>query len=240
MFLLPDCVRNYKDTYKKRKNKMEQTPASDNFTPTVLLTVPARIISYLFHPLFIPTYVFSFLIYRFPYEFSGITDYQLKLRLFSIFWLTAFFPAFAVFLLWRLKFSESIFLRTQKERIVPYMITMFFYWWMYYLSRNFTDQPAVLKFFYMGIFAATVFGLILNNYFKISLHTMGVGGAMAAIILVAIYYHSPLGASISIATLLTGIVCTARFLVSDHTNKEIYSGLLVGAGSQLFAYYFLM
>jgi len=219
---------------------MESSSVNAGSKPSVLLTIPAKLISYLFHPLFIPTYIFIFLIFQFPYEFAGITEYQLKLRLFSIFWLTAFFPAFAVFLLWRLKFSNSIFLRTQKERIVPYIITMFFYWWMYYLSRNFTDQPAVLKFFYMGIFMATVFGLVLNNYFKISLHAIGVGGAMTAIILFAMYYQMPLGVSMSVATLIAGIVCTSRFLVSDHTNKEIYTGLFAGIGCQLIAYYFVM
>lgn len=219
---------------------MEETTTviTEKYSP--LLTIPAKVISYVFHPLFIPTYVFLFLIYQVPYEFAGITEYQLQLRLFSIFWLTAFFPAFAVFLLWRLKFSDSIFLRTQKERIVPYIITMFFYWWMYFLSRNFTDQPAVLKFFYMGIFMATVAGLILNNYFKISLHGMAVGGALAAIILFAMYYRLPLGLYMSVAALLTGIVCTSRFLVSDHTNAEVYTGLAVGISCQLIAYYFLM
>ena len=219
---------------------MDEIPVVLDKNSPLLLTVPARIISYVFHPLFIPTYVFCFLIIQFPYEFAGITEFQLKLRLFSLFWLTAFFPAFAVFLLWRLKFSESIFLRTQKERIVPYMITMFFYWWMYYLSRNFTDQPAVLKFFYMGIFIATVFGLTLNNYFKISLHAIGVGGAMAAMILFAFYYRAPLGIAMSVAVLIAGVVCTSRFLVSDHTSKEIYTGLLVGIGCQMGAYYFVM
>jgi hypothetical protein len=215
------------------------TPVAEKKT-SLLLTIPAKIISYVFHPLFIPTYVFVFLVYQVPYEFAGITPYQLQLRVFSIFWLTAFFPAFAVFLLWRLKFSESIFLRTQKERIVPYIITMFFYWWMYYLSRNFTDQPAVLKFFYMGIFVSTVFGLMLNNYFKISLHAMALGGALAAIILFAMYYRLPLGISMSITAMITGVVCTSRFLVSDHTNKEVYTGLFVGIGSQLIAYWFVM
>ena len=155
---------------------------------TLFLKFTAKIISYLFHPLFIPTYVFLFLMKTFPYEFANITDWQLKMRLFGVFWFTAFFPAFAVFLLWRLKFSDSIFLRTQKERIVPYVVTMFFYWWMYYLSRNFSDQPIVLKFFFMGIFVATVFGLIINNYFKISLHAMAMGGAATAIVLFAFFY----------------------------------------------------
>jgi len=221
---------------------MEQSVKIANSKPPLFLTIPAKIISYVFHPLFIPTYIFIFLIYQFPYEFAGITEWKLKMRLFMVFWFTAFFPAFSVFLLWRLKFSESIFLRTQKERIAPYIITMFFYWWMYYLSRNFSfsDQPAALKFFYMGIFSATVFGLILNNYFKISLHAMGIGGAMAAVILFAMYYQMPLGVSISVATILAGLVCTSRLLVSDHTNKEIYAGLFVGIGCQVGAYWFVM
>ncbi len=204
------------------------------------LIVSGKLLSYLFHPLFIPTYIFVFLVFQVPYEFAGITEFQLKLRIFSIFWLTAFFPAFAVFLLWRLRFSESIFLRTQKERIVPYVVTMFFYWWMYYLSRNFTDQPAVLKFFYMGIFSCSVAGLILNSYFKISLHAMGVGGALAAIILFALHYRLPLGVSMSVAALITGFVCTARFLVSDHSQREVYAGLIVGITTQILSYYFIM
>jgi hypothetical protein len=218
----------------------EKINETSNKIVSPILKWVATAISYIFHPLFIPTYVFLFLMKAFPYEFADITDWQLQMRLFGVFWLTAFFPAFAVFLLWRLKFSDSIFLRTQKERIVPYVISMFFYWWMYYLSRNFHDQPIVLRFFFMGIFIATVFGLILNNYFKISLHGMGVGGATAAIILFSIYYHLNFGSIISICILLCGIVCTSRFLVSNHTNKEIYTGLAVGVGCQLIAYWFVM
>ena len=37
------------------------------------------------------------------------------------------------------------------------------------------------------------------------------------------------------ALLIAGIVCTARLIASDHTPKEIYVGLLVGAISQLLA-----
>ncbi|NCI47606.1 hypothetical protein [Sediminibacterium soli] len=214
---------------------MERTDGSRVRHPW-LLRIGAKTISYVCHPLFVPIYIFLFLVKEIPYEFAGITEWQLKMRIFGVFWMTAFFPAFAVFLLWRLKFSNSIFLRTQKERIVPYVVTMFFYWWMYYLAKNFTDQPIALKFFFMGIFIATIIGLILNNYFKISLHGMGAGGALAAIILFAMYYQMPMGVAISVVTLLAGIVCTSRFIVSDHTPLEVYSGLLVGVFSQWLAY----
>ena len=168
----------------------------------------------------------------------GITEWKLKMRLFSVFWWTAFFPAFAVFLLWRLKFSESIFLRTQKDRIAPFLISMFFYWWMYYLSRNFDDQPAVLKFFYFGIFISTSIGVIINNYMKISLHGIAMGSALAAVILFAFFYQIQITAAISIVFLITGLVGTSRLLVSDHTPAEWYTGVFVGIICQLVAYWF--
>ena len=208
-------------------------------TPTSahpLLRFLAQVVSYVLHPLFIPTYIFLLLMTLFPYEFAGITPWQLKLRLFSVFWMTAFFPAFAVFLLWRLKFSDSIFLRTQKERIIPYIITMFFYWWMHYLSRNFTDQPIALKFFYLGIFVASAIGMTVNNFMKVSLHAMGIAGLATAIILVSVFYPVNNGIWVLLAVLLTALVISARLVVSDHSKKELIVGLFIGVGTQVAAY----
>ncbi len=196
----------------------------------------AHLLSYVFHPLFIPTYFFLYLMQVLPFEFVGITDWQLKMRLFSVAWLTAFFPAFAVFLLWRLKLSDSIFLRTQKERIIPYVITMFFYWWMYYLSRNFTDQPVALKFFYLGIFVASAIGMTVNNFMKVSLHAMGIAGITTSIILVSVFYPVTNAIWVPLAIVLTALVISARLVVSDHSKKELVVGLFIGVFTQLAAY----
>ena len=196
----------------------------------------AHLFSYVFHPLFVPTYFFLYLMQVLPFEFVGITDWQLKMRLFSVAWLTAFFPAFAVFLLWRLKLSDSIFLRTQKERIIPYVVTMFFYWWMYYLSRNFTDQPIALKFFYLGIFVASAIGMTVNNFMKVSLHAMGIAGLTTAVILVSVFYPVNNAVWVLLAVLLTALVISARLVVSDHTKKELVVGLFIGVFTQVAAY----
>lgn len=200
------------------------------------IRIPARILSYIFHPLFIPTYIFLWLMFRFPFEFAGIDERTLKFRLFSVFWMTAFFPAFAVFLMWRLKLVQNIFLRTRQERIAPYIISMIFYWWMWYLSRNFTDQPLALRFFYLGIFFATILALILNNFLKISMHAMGIAGLFTGVLLSCFLYSSYEGSDLVIATLLTGLVATARLVLNDHTTREIYTGLFVGIFCQLLAY----
>jgi hypothetical protein len=40
---------------------------------------------------------------------------------------------------------------------------------------------------------------------------------------------------LSLALLITGLVCTSRLLVSDHSQKDIYLGLSVGLICQLAA-----
>src|SRR3954471_22036054 len=88
------------------------------------LKIPAKIVSYILHPLFMPTYIFIWLTWRFPINFDDISVTGLTFKIVSVFLNATFFPAFAVFLLWKLKFIEGIFLRTQKDRIIPYIITM--------------------------------------------------------------------------------------------------------------------
>ena len=198
-----------------------------------ILRTIAKFVSYVLHPLFIPTYVFIWLVKRFPINFDDITQRGLLLKEISVFLNASFFPAFAVFLLYRLKFIESIYLRTQKDRIIPYIITMIFYWWMWYLSRSFQDQPVVLKFFYFGIFLTTIFGLIINNFIKISMHAIGAGTFFAFIILTCLTYKTLLGGDIISVTFLAGVVCTARLLLNQHSNTEIYAGLIIGIGCQL-------
>ena len=204
------------------------------------IRVSAKIISYAFHPLFVPVYIFLWMYGRFPYEFAGISNMDLRMRIIGLFMTTAFFPAFTVFLLWKLKFTGSIQLRYQKERIIPYIATMIYYWWMWYLSRSFTDQASALKFFYFGIFIATVPALILNNFVKISMHAMGAAGGLTAILLTCFLYQTTYGLDICIATLIAGTVCTARISLSEHSPFEIYSGIAVGAFCQLIAYWIMM
>jgi len=194
------------------------------------LKIIAKVISYVLHPLFIPTYVFLWLAWRFPITFYDATPRIMVLKKISVFWLTAFFPAFSVFLLARLKFIDGILLRTQKDRIIPYIISMIFYWWMWYLARSsqFDDQPDVLKFFYFGIFLNTVFGLVINNFIKISMHSMGAGTMLAFIVLTCLHYQTFLGADIIIVTFVAGLICTARLLLNEHSATEIYTGLIVG------------
>jgi hypothetical protein len=48
-----------------------------------------------------------------------------------------------------------------------------------------------------------------------------------------------IGAYISIALLLAGLVCTARMINNEHIPIEVYTGLFIGILAQLVAYLFI-
>jgi bacteriorhodopsin len=53
------------------------------------------------------------------------------------------------------------------------------------------------------------------------------------------FYASPLWIYLIPAVLLAGLIATARMLVSDHSTREIYLGLVMGAICQWLAYVFI-
>ncbi len=204
------------------------------------LRIPAQVLSYLFHPLFIPVIATWYLIFIQAGFFTGIPYGGKIYILIRVAYNTIFFPAFTIILLKALRFIDSIFLKTQRERIIPYIATNIFYFWMYLVFRNQPDVPSILTAFIFGIFLSSSFALLANIYFKISMHALGVGafsGLMLVIIFSSFTYAVFLPAML--VFLLTGFVCTSRMIISNHTPFDIYTGIFFGIVSQVIAYVFI-
>lgn len=203
-----------------------------------LIRALAHFFSYIFHPLFIPAYVTAFLLFVDPYSFAGV-NYKYKIfRLVSVFFNTALIPGFAVFLMWRLKLIQTMQLRTQKERIIPYAAAMIFYFWAWYVFHNQKDNPQPFLDFLLGAFLGVCAAWFLNILAKVSMHAIGVGGLATFFLLQAFGQQDVTGIYFSFAILIAGVVCTARLIVSDHSQGEIYLGLTAGALCQVLAVYF--
>ncbi len=203
------------------------------------LRIPAQIFSYLFHPLFIPVIATWYLAFIQAGYFTGIPYGEKIYILIRVAYNTIFFPAFTIVLLKALGFIDSIFLRTQRERIIPYIATNIFYFWMYLVFRNQPDVPLTLTAFIFGIFLSSSFALLANNYFKISMHALGVGaflGLLSVVIFSAPSYGVFLPAMLVI--LLTGFVSTSRLIVGSHKPFDIYAGIFVGMIAQFIAHAF--
>jgi uncharacterized membrane protein YqaE (UPF0057 family) len=200
----------------------------------------AHVFSFVFHPLFIPVIAAWYLAFLQPGYFTGIPAHDRLLIVLRVGYNTIFFPAITVLLLKGVGFIKSILLKTQRERIIPYIATNIFYFWMYLVFKNQPEVPPILTAFIFGIFLASSLGLIANIYFKISMHALGVGalsGLMMIIIFSGLSYAIFLPAMV--VFILAGLVCTSRMIVSNHTPFEIYSGLLIAVLCQLIAYAFV-
>lgn len=215
-------------------------PEQKNSQP-LLIQIFAHFFSYVFHPLFIPLYVVVFLIFVHPSYYSGFSAYESSKLLFNIALNTIFFPAFALLLMKGLGFIKSVFLRSQQDRIGPYLANMIFYFNVAWTFFKMTPQlDLIFPVFMTGVFLTTVAGLLANIYFKISMHAMGVGGVLGLFLIIMIYNTMLMTWPLCIAFFIAGLVCTSRLIISDHSQKEIYWGLFAGILCQLAAAVFIL
>lgn len=189
---------------------------------------PASILSYIFHPIFVPLYAIAFLVYVHPSYFTG---FSAKRKLFTVLisaYNLIFYPLLSIVLLKAVGFIDSVFLRTKRDRIIPYMACGIFFFWAYTVFKKQEMYPPIIASFILGIFLAASAGLIANIYFKISMHAIGMGGWLGLFWVVAQSNSMLMTWPIAVLLLCTGMVCTARLLITDHTEKDIYTGLVIG------------
>jgi hypothetical protein len=206
----------------------------DNRPPSPLRFV-ATLVSYLVHPLFVPLYITCFLLYIHPLLFAGYQPGSKLALLGSVFVNLTLLPAVTVFLCRKLGFVDSIFMDTRKERIIPLAAAMIFYFWCWFVQKNFTEIPELFRQFLLGSFITIIMAWMANIYFKISLHALAAGGMLCFTLLVVYTFEGGSGVYVACAALVAGVVCSSRLVVGAHHSSEVYAGFILGALSQVLA-----
>lgn len=187
----------------------------------------SQIISIIFHPLLIPTYtlliVFSSGIYSFiPFHTQRVFYILVALTTFII-------PISIMPFLLNLKIVSSFMLQERKERIIPLLITNISYFFTLYLFSRLPFH--VPKFIYNYVFASALLisvTLIISIKWKISAHTIGIGGLLGSIIIFSVAYYANLTYLISLIVIISGLIGYARLFLQEHKPFQIYSGFLLG------------
>lgn len=214
----------------------------NNLTKNRFLRNAANFTSYLCHPVFMPV-VMTFVIYHISkVSFSNIPQDVFYKWLGIIALNTIFFPLVTIFLLKRLNFIDSIKLHTQKDRIVPLIATMIFYFWVYMVFKNFKPPivaPLILKIFLLGNFWGIITIFMVNIFKKVSMHSAAAGGMVGIVIVAMIESRVNLFIPLVIVILIAGIIGSARLILRAHTNGEIGLGFILGIATQLAAFFYL-
>ena len=202
-----------------------------------MLRVPARFISYVFHPLFVPVYVgwfFIFILRLFPEQ----DRWHQTLLLITFFVNYTLLLLATILLAKSLGFVQSVYLKTQRDRIIPYIATGVFYFWVWYVFKNQHYPPAVVA-FGLAVFIASTIGLILNIYFKVSMHMLAMGVVVTLLFRMAMESPYSFSLYLSVGLLIAGLVGTCRLINRDHYPFDVYAGFFAGVVAQLIAFAFV-
>ena len=190
-------------------------------------------LSYLFHPIFLPL-ASMFILFQLPiyYNYRFSTTYFNAVYLF-IFINLVLIPLGVCTYLKRLELIQSLRMTTAKERRVPFLLSSLLYILTFYIMGS-LDLPLL----YLNIFKAiTVSVIILSLLTFINLKWSAHLSAMGALIGMLIVISSTLAINLSpiiiILILLSGILASARLVLSAHSLSELVLGFCLGLGTQL-------
>lgn len=215
-----------------------------------MLRLIAHFVSIVFHPLLIVTYMLVILLLVNPYMF-GVNGLSGGKQLILLIFLSTFvIPAFAVFMMKALGMIDSLQMKTKSERIGPYIVTGILYMWLFQNILNNPEIPSAYKVFVLGATIGLFIAFFFNLFTKISMHALGMGGLLGMIIITSLLFSygsfvfsiGPFGmmemsmnALLMLVILLCGIVGTSRLLLNAHNLQDLYSGFIIGMGTQFLA-----
>jgi hypothetical protein len=187
----------------------------------------ANFISYLFHPLLLPTYG-TLLVFEMQTDNLLVIPFQLKIFACSMVLIsTCLVPLSGTMLLVKTNYIKSIMLNEAEERRIPLMLTAVFYLVNYYFLNS-LSLIGSLKIFLLGTCIAVVLTLVINIFWKISTHLVGIGGIIGMLIGLSLKLYVNFYVLIIIAVILAGLIAFSRIRLLAHTPGQVYIGFLIG------------
>ena len=188
--------------------------------------VLANIVSIVLHPLFMALYgiCLLFVYTDFQFIFAG----QYLTFIIPVFFMGCFIPASSIYFLKRGGFIRDYDLKEKSDRFLPYLITF-----ISYAMLGFFFYKAGMYMWFLSLLAAPllllIIGGIINIWWKMSAHMMGIGSLIGGILTVCYNVKgiNPFVLFI-ILFILAGCLGVARLMLKRHTPAQVYAGFLLG------------
>ena len=198
----------------------------------------ALIISYIFHPVFMPLYSLL-LLFNLKSFFSFEIVFKARLMLTAfVFTTTILFPLLIIMMMKRQGLIRSYRMETKQERIYPYLVIAIFYFLNFNMFRQ-LELPEMYVFFALGSAIILFVVAIVNLWWKISTHMIGVGGVFGLIAGISLRMSMDMTFPLMAAILLAGIIGYARLKLNAHKPVQVYTGFLAGVGIMICVFLFL-
>ena len=197
----------------------------------------AKLISVIFHPLFIPLYG-MLIIFTAPTLFWYI-PFKVKKILFLVVTTNNILIPISLMPFFRYRnIISSWIIETRKERIIPLLSVSFFYAITSIIMFR-LQIPVFLKAYIFSISFIALTTTLINFWWKISLHSVGVGVLAGIVIVLSLKMSVSLTWFLLPVLLIGGLVLSSRLKLNSHNGAQVYIGFLTGfAGMCLFMLFF--
>jgi hypothetical protein len=201
----------------------------------VSVRISAKIISIVFHPLLMATYLILVLGKFFPAMLMIGPDHIWLIASF-VFGFTFVIPAVNLLLFRYLGSIQSLYLESRRERVLPfifiscmYAMVAFLFYYKLPFSANFNKLMAIVA---LLVVVATV----ITFFYKVSVHSLALGGLVGILFPLLKFAPSLLWPTAFSITVI-GLVISSRLFLGAHTPRETLvgslAGLLTGYGGML-------
>ena len=201
----------------------------------------AYIISLVFHPFIMPSYLFLFIII-FASSMMQPLQKESFLQILSIIFIATFIiPAISIGTLRLSNFITDYNLVDKKQRITPFLfVTCFYGIFTYFFYSKLSDNNLIFLVFATN--TVLLFTLTVVTYFwKISVHGAGIGGIIGFILALSLVYPIlNFAVILAIIVIITGLIAYARLSLNAHTPLQVYAGVLLGTILCYYSLYFFL
>ncbi len=198
----------------------------------------AKVISWLFHPLWIPILGLLLIFQIDTLSVFLIPDKAKWLILGMVLVATMIFPLLIISLFVRKGLVSSIRMEKREERIYPYLLMMLVYYVMYLLFGS-IKLPFFVNGLFLSVALVILVVIVINIWWKVSIHAAAMGGITGIFIALAIRYELNLVIVIGLLLLISGLVGFARLKLDAHKPSQVYVGFLVGTVISMLLYFLL-
>jgi membrane-associated phospholipid phosphatase len=196
----------------------------------------AKVVSIVFHPLLMVTYLFGLFALAFPVGLDPLSMGAHRTFIMLIFGFTFLIPALQIGLLRLLGTIKSLTMEQREERILPFIFISILYGvvtYLFYMQTGVGMRDNLFRFLLIAD-ALVIVSTLTTFVFKVSVHSVAVWGFIGIIVPLnklnedgALIYPSIL------ALVIAGLVMSARLQLNAHTPREVLVGSILGMATSL-------
>jgi len=162
-----------------------------------------------------------------------IPSNEMQLFLLGLTFIATFLlPLLNALLLLKMKQITSLTMEARQERKIPYLTAAIFYFTESYFLMN-TDVPVLVKALMFGATLLVVSVLLINLFWKISAHMVGIGGLCGVMLAISYRLQINLHVVLILLFLIAGLAAFSRLKLNAHNPAQVYVGFLLGVSVQL-------